>query len=459
VSEVTIVDTGVANLASVLAAFRRLGVSTGIACDAAGIERASRLVLPGVGAFGTAMHALRSGGMDVAIGEAVDRKTPLLAICLGMQLLCDASEESPGMPGLGIITGTCRRLPSGERVPHLGWNLVTPEPASRCLTRMHAAFANSFALLEAPAGWAAAWTRHGTPFVAGVERDSVVATQFHPELSGPAGASLIRYWLTGARHAAPARAERAGLSVRVVPCLDVLDGRVVKGVRFEKLRDIGDPAVLASRYEAQGADEIVVLDIGAAPNQRAHQDVTVAQVRDVLGIPLTAGGGVRSVADARRLLAAGADKVSVNSAAVARPALLTEMAASFGSQCVVLAIDARRSPVGWEVLVRGGRDAVDRDAAAWAREGTQRGAGEILLTSWDRDGTRSGCDLDLVRAVSSVVNVPVIASGGIGLSDDAVSAVNAGADAILAASILHDGQATVGALKNAMSARGVPVRA
>lgn len=459
-SQVVIVDSGVANLASIRAAFSRLGVSTEVSRDADAVRRASRVVLPGVGAFGAGMESLRAHNLDAAIRDAIVEGTPVLAICLGLQLLSDASEESPGIPGIGILPGVCRRLADESRVPHLGWNVVMPDEGCRAVPLMEAAFANSYALRAAPKGWNCAWTMHGTPFVAAAERGQVLACQFHPELSGVAGTWLIERWLTG-NNAVPleTRNRSGGLAVRIVPCLDVQDGRVVKGVRFQGLRDAGDPAELAARYESEGADEVVLLNIAASAASRDTQLETVRRVRAVLGIPLTVGGGVRSVKDARRLLRAGADKVSVNSAAVARPALLGELASEFGRQCVVAAIDARRDHSGWDVLVLGGRQPVDGlDAVSWTRQAAEAGAGEILLTSWDRDGTRSGCDLALLGAVRSAVTVPVIASGGIGNRDDVAEAITAGADAVLAASVFHDGDETVSGIKTDLAARGFALR-
>jgi imidazoleglycerol phosphate synthase cyclase subunit len=252
--------------------------------------------------------------------------------------------------------------------------------------------------------------------------------------------------------------QASGLLRRLIPCLDVQDGRVVKGIRFQNLRDAGDPAEQAARYEAQGADEIVILDVAASPKGRGTQTETVRRVRDAIWIPLTVGGGVRSVDDARQLLSAGADKVSVNTAAVRRPALLGELSQAFGCQCVVLAIDARRTATGWEVLVSGGRETARPDAVAWAQEGVQRGAGEILLTSWDRDGTRAGHDTALLRAVAGVVRVPVIASGGVGTREHVAAAFAAGADAVLAASVFHDGDDTVDGIKADLRIQGIRVR-
>jgi len=247
---------------------------------------------------------------------------------------------------------------------------------------------------------------------------------------------------------------------RIVPCLDIKAGRVVKGVRFVELADAGDPVELARLYEARGADELVFLDITATiEGRRAMRDV-VRAVAAELTIPFAVGGGVSTVDDVRALLRAGCDKVSVNSAAVRDPALLRAAAEEFGSQCVVLAIDARRLPgAGWEVVVDGGRTATGRDAVAWAGEASALGAGEILLTSMDRDGTRAGFDLELTRAVRAAVEVPVIASGGAGkIGDFADVFLTGGADAALAASLFHFGELDIGELKEALAERGIPVR-
>ncbi len=257
---------------------------------------------------------------------------------------------------------------------------------------------------------------------------------------------------------------------RVIPCLDVDRGRVVKGVGFVDLRDAGDAVELAARYEQEGADELVFLDISASHERRRTAAELARRCADQLFIPFTIGGGVRSVEDAQAVLDAGADKVSVNTAAVTRPQLIDELAAVFGSQCVVLAIDARRRSderretsargvSGWEVVVEGGRRATGRDAVEWAREGVERGAGEILLTSMDRDGTEDGYDLPLTRAVADAVEVPVIASGGAGALEHLVEAIVEGhADAVLCASIFHYGRHTIGEAKRYLAERGVPVR-
>ncbi len=247
---------------------------------------------------------------------------------------------------------------------------------------------------------------------------------------------------------------------RVIPCLDVDAGRVVKGTNFVDIRDAGDPVELGAHYDAEGADELVFLDITATSDRRDTVVELARRVADEVFIPFTIGGGIRSVADAQGVLDAGSDKVSVNSAAVARPELVGELADVFGAQCVVLAIDAKAAPGGgWEVFVAGGRTGTGRDAVAWAREGVERGAGEILLTSMDRDGTTDGYDLALTRAVSEAVPVPVIASGGAGTLDHLADALNAGADAALAASIFHYGTYSVRDAKQHLAAAGIAVRA
>lgn len=251
------------------------------------------------------------------------------------------------------------------------------------------------------------------------------------------------------------------LAVRVIPCLDVDDGRVVKGVRFQDLRDAGDPVELGARYEAAGADELTFLDVTASAHGRATMLDVVRRTAETVFVPLTVGGGVRSVSDVDTLLRAGADKVGVNTAAIARPGILAEIADRFGRQVLVLSLDVRREagmPSGFGVTTHGGRRSAGLDAVAWARRAADLGAGEILLNSMDADGTRAGFDLELIRAVRAAVHLPVIASGGAGRPEDFPPAVAAGADAVLAASVFHFGMFTVADVKHTMAAAGIPVR-
>ncbi|MEV4186891.1 imidazole glycerol phosphate synthase subunit HisF [Streptosporangium canum] len=254
------------------------------------------------------------------------------------------------------------------------------------------------------------------------------------------------------------------VAVRVIPCLDVDAGRVVKGVNFENLRDAGDPVELARRYDAEGADELTFLDITASSSDRSTMYDVVRRTAEQVFIPLTVGGGVRSVEDVNTLLRAGADKVGLNTAAIARPELLTEASQRYGAQCIVLSVDARRvvdgppTPSGFEVTTHGGRRGTGIDAVEWARRGEELGVGEILLNSMDGDGTRDGYDLEMIRAVRAAVSVPVIASGGAGSLEDFAPAVEAGADAVLAASVFHFGQLKISEVKETLRAAGHPVR-
>jgi cyclase len=254
------------------------------------------------------------------------------------------------------------------------------------------------------------------------------------------------------------------VAVRVIPCLDVDAGRVVKGVNFENLRDAGDPVELARRYDAEGADELTFLDITASSGERETMLDVVRRTAEQVFIPLTVGGGIRAVEDVDRLLRAGADKVGINTAAIARPELLTEASRRFGSQCIVLSVDARRvvdgppTPSGFEVTTHGGRRGTGLDAVEWAARGQELGVGEILLNSMDGDGTKSGYDLEMLRAVRAAVTVPVIASGGAGRLEDFAPAVEAGADAVLAASVFHFGQLKIHEVKETLRSAGHPVR-
>ncbi|MFY9803306.1 MAG: imidazole glycerol phosphate synthase subunit HisF [Candidatus Acidiferrales bacterium] len=249
------------------------------------------------------------------------------------------------------------------------------------------------------------------------------------------------------------------LAHRIIPCLDVNGGRVVKGIEFQALRDMGDPEALAARYNREGADELILLDITASRDGRATFLETVRGVARQLNIPFTAGGGIRSLEDGRSVLRAGADKVTVNTAAIERPELISELAAQFGLQAVVISMDARKTGAHWEIFIRGGSEATGLDAVAWAQEATTRGAGEILLTSIDRDGTCGGFDCDLTATIAARVSVPVIASGGAKKFEDFLDVFSkGGADAALAASIFHSEEQSIGGLKQYLADQGVPVR-
>jgi imidazole glycerol phosphate synthase glutamine amidotransferase subunit len=473
---VVIVPTGAANLASVVSALDRIGAGHRMARDAADVREATAVILPGVGSFGHAMGEIRGAGLEGVLRERIDANLATMGICLGMQVLASESEESPGVAGLGVIGQRVRRLggDAAVRVPQMGWNRVKPWEVGH-VDAGFAYYANSYAFRScgelAREGWTVSATEHGGTFAAAIQRGNLLFTQFHPELSGAWGRVLMGRWLVMAGVPIDPEAARAtaggpgagssrGLASRVIPCLDVRDGRIVKGVRFQGLRDAGDPAERAAEYERQGADELVILDVSATPDGRRTAVETVRAVRRVLSIPLTVGGGVRAEDDAKRLLDAGADKVGVNTAAVQRPEILGELADRFGRQCVVLALDAARrgDGAGWEVVTHSGKTRTGIDALAWAAQAAELGAGEILLTSWDRDGTGHGYDTGLLGEVSARVGVPVIASGGASRPEHLVEALRAGADAVLAATIFHDGVHTVADVKATLASAGVEVR-
>ncbi|MDA8409895.1 MAG: imidazole glycerol phosphate synthase subunit HisF [Treponema sp.] len=554
--KVAIVRTGFANLASVSAWFARAGVESYVTQDPEAVRREAFVVLPGVGSFGPAAEVLRAKGLDRVLRERADSGAPTAGFCLGMQLFFEASEEDPGVPGLGILPGTFTIQPAGMRSPRLGWGTVEVVAANSggaasgdsrggaaggdsrggaegnsrggvaanrggLVQGGWAAFANSYRLETPPPGML--WSRadYGGSFVASCERPGLLLCQFHPELSGKWGAALLERWLASSGMAAKAaggrsegRAGGGGVAagatttvaandaaiaagggsgaariaaasatsgaatqssgtakggsgfaplpgagaVRIIPCLDVDAGRVVKGTQFKELRDAGDPAELSARYEAEGADEIVILDITAGIEGRATRLDTVRRVRERVGIPLAIGGGIGSIEDAARLFDAGADRVSVNTRAVREPALIGTIAERYGRQAVVVAIDATRKGDSWEVVVDAGRTATGLDAVEWARRAADLGAGEILLTSRDRDGSGLGYDLELVRAVAKAVPISVIASGGAATPEQMAEGARAGAGAVLAAGAFHFGRYSIREVKDWFLAQGLEAR-
>jgi len=480
--EVIIVKTGIANIGSVVSGLERQGYKSKVIEGGEEVLLAKRVIVPGVGHFAQAMHHIREHNLEGAILERIKRGLPTLFVCVGLQVLGATSEEGDfTTQGLGLIQSRVTKFPATVRVPQQGWNKVTPSSSMRFVVEGYAYYSNSFSFQDFPSdqGWSIAHSYHGVPFVAAFEKGPVLACQFHPELSGKWGQDLLSRWLSLAPSIAasdwasslPVKSvlpsavdynngtHQVGVTRRIIPCLDVKNGMVVKGVQFQNLKESGIPSERAALYQAQGGDEIVILDVSATIETRKTRYDTVQSVRNVLSIPLTVGGGVTSVSDAQALLLSGADKVAVNSAAVKDPALLTSMATAFGRQCVVVAIDAvQTAPQKWEVVVRAGKEKTGIDVVEWAKKAVHLGAGEVLLTSWDRDGTKMGYDLELLEAVSKQVNVPVIASGGAASEDHLADGLAHGADAVLAASIFHYAEYTPQQLKEGLQKRGLPVR-
>ena len=463
---IALIDYGAGNAASVSKALTHLGAAHQLTADPAVVRAAERVILPGVGHFGSMLAALDARGLRAPTLQAIADGKPFLGICVGLQALYEGSEEAPGVPGLGVWKGRVRRFAPGVKVPHVGWSRLLCVRPSRLLAGVGLDpafyFTHSY---YGPLDDATVYAGHyPEPFAAVSERDNVFAVQFHPEKSGDNGLAVLTNFVTLPRAAPVAtpvpRVIARAPARRLIPCLDVHSGRVVKGVRFLELRDSGDPAELAAAYNQAGADELVLLDITASHEARPILIDTVRRTARQLFIPFSVGGGVRSVADAGEILAAGADKVSVNTAALADPELFTRLAQAFGSQAVLAAIDARAAGPGrWIVYSHGGRTPTGRDVVAWAREAEQRGAGEILLTSMDRDGTKSGFDCALTAAVSAAVSIPVIASGGGGTAQDFTQVFTAGqADAALAASIFHFNEVSIRDLKQTLHDQGIPMR-
>ncbi|MGN0854015.1 MAG: imidazole glycerol phosphate synthase subunit HisF [Kiritimatiellia bacterium] len=454
---IAIIDYKAGNLTSVKLAFDALGAESVITSDPEVIRTAERVVFPGVGAARSAMANLRALGLENLVRETASSGKPFLGICLGMQILFEHSEEDGGVEMLGILPGRVRRFPavSGCKVPEIGWNgtacgeyyfvhsyyaEITPDT---CLTANYA----------------------GVAFTAMVKRGSLWACQFHPEKSGKVGLALLKAWLDGVEPPTPQHLSvSTSLTRRVIPCLDVKNGRVTKGVKFKNNIDLGDPVEMAVRYSDGGADELVFYDITASAERRPIDIGMVAAVAKAIRIPFAVGGGISGLADMERVIRAGAEKISVNSLAVRNPQIIAEGAKAFGAQCIVLGMDPVKSgnpscPSGFEITTRGFREYTGMDAVEWAKRAADFGAGEIVVNSVDADGTRAGFELDITGRIAAAVDVPVVASGGAGRPEHLVTVFEkARADAAIVAGLIHTGDYTIAQIKAAMAAAGVPTR-
>ena len=418
---IAIIDYDAGNLKSVEKALQFLGQECVITRDFHEIKKADKVILPGVGSFGDAMSQLRKFELDKVIHEVAAEQKPFLGICLGLQLLFEGSEESDGVEGLHLLDGEILRIPEKEglKIPNIGWNSLDLQNNGRLFQNLEGSpfvyFVHSYYLKAREESIVKATIEYSTHIHASVEKDNIFVNQ----------------------------------------------GRVVKGVNFVNLRDAGDPVEIAAAYDKAGADELVFLDITATSDARETVADMVRKVAEKVFIPFTVGGGIRTVDDFKALLREGADKISINSSAINNPNLISEAADKFGSQCVVVAIDARRREdgFGWNIYKNGGRIDAGMDAVEWAMKADRLGAGEILLTSMDCDGTKAGYDLELTRMISENVSIPVIASGGAGTKEHFYDALTEGkADAALAASLFHYKELEIADLKDYLADRGVPVR-
>ena len=447
---IAIVDYGAGNLASVKKAFDALGETALVTSDPTCVLKADRVVVPGVGHF-AATTGLKDRGLTDAISKAIAQGKAVLGICLGMQWMFGSSTEAADLNGSRNLPRSLYAVPCGGESSACGMESTISQRRFATATRHCRGRIRVFhALLSRASGRA-----NGGQFR--VRRLVFRSSRASKHLRRSISSGEIRT----SRQAIAPKFLRAGmLTKRIIACLDVTGGRVVKGVQFMNLRDAGDPAELAEAHSKAGADEIVLLDISATAEQRATLLDTVRQAASKLFIPFTVGGGIGCLEDASAVFDAGADKVSVNSAALVDPGLITRIANCFGAQAVIVAIDAKRVDENrYEAFSKGGRINTGRDAVAWAKEAEERGAGEILLTSMDRDGTGEGFDCRLTRQVAEVVRIPVIASGGAGSAAHFIEVFQAGhADAALAASILHYGTTAMAELKGSLLASGIPVR-
>ena len=426
---IAIIDYDAGNIKSVEKALQKLGQDVVITRKKEQILAADKVILPGVGAFGDAMKNLNEYGLVEVIHQVVEKRIPFLGICLGLQLLFEKSDESEGVKGLGILKGEVCRIPDQEgiKIPHMGWNSLHLQNDGRLFRGIeedaYVYFVHSYYLKAKEEQIVKATTEYGAHIHASVEMDNVFACQFHPEKSSDVGLRILK--------------------------------------NFVDLIDAGDPVEIAKAYDAAGADEIVFLDITASSDERETVVDMVRKVAANVFIPFTVGGGIRTVEDFKVLLREGADKISINSSAINRPELIREAAEKFGSQCVVVAIDAKKRAdgTGWNIYKNGGRVDVGIDAVEWAKKVDALGAGEILLTSMDGDGTKAGYDLELTRAIAEAVSIPVIASGGAGTLEHFYEALTEGkADAALAASLFHFKELEIKEVKQYLREKGVSVR-
>jgi cyclase len=452
-----IINYNAGNIKSVANLLDRLGERYIISDDLVELARVDKFIFPGQGRAGPAMRVLKQKGLDKFIQNT---SKPFLGICLGMQLLVDYSEED-NTECLGIIPGEVRIFSDQNRlsVPQIGWNKVdliqNTEIFTTDFNNQYFYFVNSY-YVDTSIQNAVGVTRYGNSFVSIIQKDNFVGVQFHPEKSGDIGSNIIARFIKsdslGIRN-------NSNLAKRVIACMDIKDGKVVKGTGYKDLEISGDPVKLAKKYVKDGVDELVFLDIGATVESRKTVLSRVSEVAKVVNIPLCVGGGIKTVDDIRRLLLAGADKVSIGSAAINNPHFVKEAVNQFGSQCIVVSIDPKRNGNSWEQYISGGRIATGVDAIEFAGQMVEYGAGELLTNSLDKDGTKSGYDVPLLKKIKESVGIPVIASSGAGKLSNFYDVIQeAGVDAILAAGLFHSGELSVGEVKKYLRSKNINIR-
>jgi len=450
-NKILIVDTKAGNLFSLKAALERLAPKGGIFIEILSNPQGRRpsdyhsIVIPGQGRFGTVLENLNANNWLPFFNEARKLQIPMLGICVGMQIFFESSDEDPEAIGFGWFKGRAEALDFPKK-PMVGWAALESPVWEDSVVY----FVNSYAVKNSDQSIAK--TTYGETFTAAIKNGSFTGVQFHPEKSSSDGLEIIRQSLSWGQE--PVEISHRFLTPmgdsllpRIIVCLDVDKGRVVKGTNFKQLRDMGDPIDLALEYEAQGADELVFLDISATSDKRPTALKLVSDIAANLSIPFTVGGGLKKLDDVKAFLDAGADKVALNTTAVLMPEIIDQTARDYGSQCVVVAIDVNQQGDDLPIFINGGREKVDNDFFTWTQEVADRGAGEILLTSMHRDGTGLGFDTELTKRVSEQVSIQVIASGGAKNEQHFLDAFQNKADACLAAGMFHSGEYKVADVK------------
>ncbi len=456
-----VLHTNAGNVSSLMSCCRQMGYQPVLLTEPAADE-VDVLMIPGQGHFGEVMDYLRSRQLDSLIHRHIANHRTVIGICVGMQIFFEGSEEAPGSQGLGLFPGVAGKLNSPKQ-PMVGWATLYSD---KDINNAQVYFVNSYAVKPSPALSAVtlAGTHYGEDFVAAVQghkRPNLIGFQFHPEKSGQTGKRILQKAIEQNFQPIPKKtggtAPANRLCPRVIACLDVADGRVVKGTRFVDIKDMGDPVALAAKYEQQGADEILYLDITATNEQRKNALHTVQSVAAQLSIPLTVGGGLNATEDVAAFLNAGADKIALNTAAVHNPQLVNDIAGRFGSQCVVVAIDTQLENGRYVVYTHGGKKATTLEALTWAKQVADLGAGELLITAKHRDGTGLGFDNELMREMAKLP-IQVIASGGAANARHFAQTFAAGSDAALAAGMFHRGEISITELKETLLKQQIKVR-
>lgn len=450
-----IIDYKSGNIGSIKNILEKLGAEYIISDDPSILKKTNKLIFPGQGRAGPAMEELKNRKLDIFIKNT---KKPFLGICLGMQLLLDYSQED-NTQCLGIIPGQVRKFGTKYPVPQIGWNKIELIGGSNIIPNEtngeYFYFINSY-IVETNPEFIFGITNYGGNFASIIQKDNYTGLQFHPEKSGDLGIQIIESFL---KQPKISFFETSNLAKRVITCMDIKNGRVVKGTGYKSLKDSGDPVEMAIGYSNQGVDELVFLDIGATVEDRPTLYDLVRKVSQNVNVPLTVGGGIKSMSDIDTLLKSGADKVSIGSVAISNPELIKKAVEKYGSQCITISIDPKLEGENWIQYISGGNISTGKNTLEFAIEMEALGVGELLVNSLNRDGTKSGYDIALLKAVKERVNISVIASSGAGKLEDFYQVISeANVDAVLAAGLFHSNTLTIDQVKEYLKSKNVNIR-